>query len=437
MNKPLRGALFAAILLGGLGACNLDYFDGDKFAGGSYRPTVAVPLVNVNITVADLLKSYDNNIVLTEEPSDTGDRSFLTLIFSDTLDPISLDAYAVGGAVPAGVTIPLPIEKVDLRIFGNFTGDSEAKFYLTNPSVTFDIDNTTAASYELEFRDGLNSDFYTQKVNSSEKNYLEIIDPDHPYPIAASDVYSFTFNNDNLQYPDSPSEPAMTRVIEPTPKFLYYGANLTTTNTTTDLSGDVGVVANVFLPLEGYAWATRTDTSKYEFITTDTGGVELNFAEIRLAISNGLPLSGTIESIQIIDTTQTPWIKMMDLDLSFVESNLDPGVSTDGLLIPGAEGGNQNNDWVYTPKEIVNDIIITNSTEPADMVQPVIYGTNTLYGEPMSQIEALGQGNKVMLSIDLKTSEYNNDVKLYTDQSMNIKVGIRAQANANLGSALN
>ena len=430
MKKPLRGAIIASIALGSLGACNLDYFETDRFAGGSYRPTLAVPLVEVNLTVADILKTYENNILLTPEASDTGDRNFLTLVFSDTLEPITLGAYAVGGVVPAGVTIPLPLEKVDLRIFGSLL---DGTFNLTNPSVTFNLDNSTAATYDLEFRDGIDGDFYTQKVNDPQKNYLEVTDPAHPYPIPANDVYDFTFDNDNLLYPSSPNEKAMTRVIEPTPKFMYYGVDLTTTNTTSDLSGEVGVVADVFLPFQGFANTTRKDTTKYEFISTDTGGAELNFAEIRLIIQNGLPITGEIFGLQVIDTTTIPWTKMMDLNLT----EEDGTVNTSGILIDAATGGSAANDWVYTPTEKLNDIIITNSTDAIDLVQPVVYGTNTPVGLPMSQIEALGIGNKVLIEVNLKTAEYNSEVKLYSDQAMNIKVGLRAQASLDLGAELN
>ena len=433
MKKPLRGAIIASIALGSLGACNLDYFETDRFAGGSYRPTLAVPLVEVNLTVEDILKSYENNILLEADQADTS-RKFLTLVFSDTLEPITLAPYAVGGTVPAGVTVPLPLERVDLRIFGNL---QDGTFTLTDPSVIFDLDNSTAASFEMEFRDGLDGEFYTQKVNDVQKNYLEVTAPEHPYPIPANDMYTFELNNDNLIYPSSPTEDAMTRVIEPTPKHLYYGVDLTTTNTTTDLSGEVGVVASVFLPLKGYANTGRKDTNKYEFITTDTAGAELNFAELRLIIQNGLPITGEVLEISVVDTTTTPWTKMMDLNLT----EEDGSINTEGILIDGATGGNEANDWTYTPTEKLNDIIITNSKDAADLVQPVVYGTNTPVGLPMSQIEALGKGNKIVLEVDLKTSKTDNDpttvVKLYSDQSLKIKVALRAQASLDLGAELN
>jgi hypothetical protein len=433
MKNPLRGAIIASIALGSLGACNLDYFDVDKFAGGSYRPTLAVPLVEVNLTVADILKSYENNILLSPDQDDTS-RKFLTLVFSDTLDPISLNSYALAGIVPQGTTIPLPIEKVDLRIFGNL---QDGSFTLTDPSVIFNLDNSTAATFDLEFRDGLNGEFYTQKVNDVQKNYLEVTDALHPYPISANDLYDFTLNNDNLLYPNSPTELAMTRVINPTPKFLYYGVDLTTTNTTTNLDGKVGVVASVFLPLKGYANTGRKDTIAYEFISTDTGGAELNFAEIRLIITNGLPISGEIFSAEIIDTTTTPWTKMMNLQLN----EEDGTINTAGILIDGATGGSEANNWEYTPTEKLNDIILTNSKEVIDLVQPVEYGTNTPVGLPMSKIEALGEGNKIVLEFNLKTSKINADpktvVKMYSAQTMNIKVGVRVQASLDLGAVTN
>ncbi len=433
MKKRLRGAVIASIALGSLSACNLDYFETEKFAGGSYRPTFAVPLVEVNLTVEDILNSYENNIVLTADQADTS-RKFLTLVFSEKLEPILLAPYAVGGIIPVGVTLPMPLERVNLRIFGNL---QDGTFTLTDPRVIFELDNSTAASFEMEFRDGLDGEFYTQKVNDVQKNYLEVTAPEHPYPIPANDIYTFELNNGNLLYPSNPTEAAMTRVIEPTPKHLYYGVDLTTTNATTETSGEVGLVASVFLPLKGFANTTRKDTNAYEFISTDTAGAELNFAEIRLIIQNGLPITGEIFAATIIDTTTNPWTKMMDLNLYDVNGD----ENTSGILIDGATGGNEETDWIYTPTEKLNDIILTNSTEAEDLVQPVKYDDSeersSKYPDPISQIEALGKGNKIVLEVKLKTSDYNSEVKLYSDQALNIQVGVRVQASLDLGAQLN
>lgn len=431
MQRPLRGAIIASIALGSLGACNLDYFNTEKFAGGSYRPTVAVPIAQVDVTMAELLKSFESDIILTDEPSDTGTREFLTLVFADTLEPLTLPTIIGGAAaVIPGLKYSLPVERVDLRIFGTL---KDGSFNLTNPRVDFRLDNTTGVSYEMEFRDGLNNDFYTQKVDGTQTKYLEITDAAHPYPIPANDFYEFSLDNDNLVYPESPGLKAMTTVVEPTPKYLFYGIDLTTTSSSTDLTGEVGVVASVFLPLRGYGFSTRKDTFKYEFLNTDTAGAELNFAELRFNITNGLPLTGEIFSAEVIDTTQTPWVKMMDIPLYNTDGTIDPR----GVLIEGATGGSATNDWVYTPAIKTSDIILSNDI----MVQPVVYGTSTPVGLPISQIAAMSGGNKMMVEVNLKTSKTNADpnteVKFYSDQSLNIKIGIRAQANIDLGAELN
>ena len=425
MKQLLRGAAIAAVAIGSFTACNMDYFKTDNFAGGSYRPTFAVPIANINITVEQLLGQYENNLVLIGEAPDTGSRSFLTMIFTDTLDPITMGQFGAGVAIPAGSKLSLPEERADLRIFGNI---SNGTFTLTNPSVIFTLTNTTKTGYSLEFRDGLNNSFYTQNVNTGIPYYLEIKDePRHPYQIGKTGLDTFSLSNRNLEYPDFPGVKAMTKVMEPTPKHLYYGIDLTTTETTTDLSGEVGIVASVFLPMRGYGNIVRRDTFEYEFLDTDTiSEVQVNFVELRFIINNGLPLEGTISGAIVVDTTTTPWTQLMEIEL-----NDENGDATDGIFIPGAKAI-PTEEFKYTSEERLSDIVLSNF----EMVQPVNLANQVPIGDEISEVEAIGRGNKIMLSVVIKTADNPEEIKMYSDQSMNIRLALRAQANMDLGTVL-
>jgi len=432
MRRIFRGAALLAIVAGVFSACDLDYFKPDNFAGGSYKPTVAVPLANLNLTVEDLLKSYENNVIL--EPEGDG-RSRLNLIFSDTMAPVKLESFATAGVVPPGQSLDLPTEKVDLRLFGAF---QDGFFRFTNPSVIFTLHNTSKVPLSVEFRDGANSDFYTVRKDGSNQRYILIDDAaaNHPFPLPAdAGFYNYSLNDNNIDYTDDiGAGDAMTQILEPTPKFLHYGTRLHTNNVApeTDLNGEISVITSVHLPLRGYGNVSRWDTLKYEFI--DTGQVdELNFVEIRFNITNGLPLEAEIKSAIIVDTTTTPWTKVMDIPLT----NEDGSIS-DGIFIPGATGVGESSGWKYTKAEKLSEIILTR----AEKVQPVNFNSGVAVGPEITQIEAIAQGNKILMNVQVYTAGINqttnqgDEIKMYSNQSMNIKIGVRAQASLEIGDYL-
>lgn len=423
MNKTTTRFILGALVAGTIAACNMDYFRPDMAAGGSYKPTVAVPLAKVQVSVGQLLSQYESNIILTED----GDRSFLTLIYRDTLEALNLSDYAVAGVVPPELTIPMPSDRVDLRIFGDF---EDGMFRLTNPRVMFEVFNTTSIPYELEFRDGDGNDFFTERKDGSNQRFLEITDVNHPYFITANDSTDFEFSNSNLIYTDDPTDTtALTQVMEPTPKYLNYGVDITTKGTTNDLSGELEVVGSVFLPLQGYGNIRHQDTTAYEFIENEQVD-DLNFVELRFIINNGIPLQGKINEAFIVDTTRTPWTKIMSLPLYDENGNIS------SILIPAAEPGSQANGWKSTPVELLTDVILSRE----NMVQPVDMETGEDVGGKLNQIQALAMGNKVVLDIQVTSQGFDeddhfnsNEVKIYSDQEMIIELGVKAQASIELG----
>lgn len=429
MRRTFQKTVLFASLVGAFSACNLDYFQPDKFAGGSYKPTLAVPLVNLNLSVEDLLKNFKNSVIL--EPEGDG-RSRLTLIFSDTMAPVMLNSFASAGVVLPGQSQDLPIKKVDLKIFNAF---QDGFFRFTNPEVVFTMQNTSKVPFLVEFRDGVNNEFYTIRKDGTNQRFIQINDSEAGHPIsvkADGGFYNLKLTNDNVDYTDAVGAgDAMTQILEPTPKFLFYGTRLHTNNIApeTDLSGQINLVASVHLPLRGYGNVSRMDTLPYEFI--DTGQVDaLNFVEMRFIINNGLPLEAEIQSAVIVNTNTTPWTKIMDIPLSDENGN-----TSNGIFIPAASGGSGSNGFKYSAEEQITDLIFSRS----EKVQPVSYNTGIPIGPKLNQIEAIAQGNKILMKVKVYTADFNSstnngdEIKIYSEQSLNLKIGLRAQASLELG----
>lgn len=405
-------------------ACKKEYFNPDNFAGGSFKPSVAVPLADLSISVDDILKRWETNVLQEYDPSvssGTDSVFFLQLIYTDSLDPADLGQFGTGGVI-APIPVPLPTEKVNLRIFETFdNGD----FRLTNPSVRFNITNTSEYAFDLEFRDGDNADLYTEKqVNGQavERRDLEITDADHPYTIPArvssstAGELSFTLNNDNIRYVADPNDlEPMSSVLEPTPKFLYYGVTLTPQSSGTNTGGVLNLTAEVLLPLEGYGNITYFDTLNYSFVNEEEAS-QLNFAELRLIVDNGMPLEAVISAI-VVDSVNFDTI----MELPIYE-NGDPKSS--GMIVGAAAPGPAPD---YRPAEA--------NTELSDIA---LYNVDPNTGERLDQIQKLAKGNKIILKAVVQTTDYSNQqtVKMYSDYRMRVRLGVRAQASLDAGELI-
>lgn len=408
MKKRLIYSTMALVLA--TSACKKEYFETKRFAGGSYGPTVAVPIAELEMQLSDLLKKYDNEINLVYDPNvdlSNGDSAFyLELIFTDTLEPLSLDNFDTLNII-APITISLPKEKVDLRVFGSLDGDPSNFFRLTNPSVRFNFENTTDYPFEIEFRDGTDTNLYTENTETGEKRFLEIVGGNNPYTVPAnSGSSSLVLTNDNVQNISSGSG-ALTEVFEPTPKFLYYGIDITPLGSGTNTGGHVQVYADVVLPLEGYGNIVYNDTSTYEVEDFEEEGTDnIDFVELRLIVENGLPMEAKI-SATVYDTTSGPWEPVLDLPL-FENGQKD----VEGIVVRGAKPSSS------PPFRPVGSV-----TETTDVR---IEGAD---------LDAFLSGQKVVITANFYTSGYDDEdvVKLYDDYSLKVQLGARAKAAANIG----
>ena len=94
--------------------------------------------------------------------------------------------------------------------------------------------------------------------------------------------------------------------------------------------------------------------------------------------------------------------------------------------------------WKYTKAEKLSEIILTR----AEKVQPVNFNSGVAVGPEITQIEAIAQGNKILMNVQVYTAGINqttnqgDEIKMYSNQSMNIKIGVRAQASLEIGDYL-
>lgn len=420
MKTLIKSFALAGIAIAGLTTCKKEYFQPDRFAGGSYEPTVALPLLDMEFKTVNIMKKWQSDLELEYDPDvSTGNDSVysLQLVYSDTLDSLDLaDFEAAGIIVP--ITVPFPTQRVNLRIFGDFPDGS---FRLTNPSVAFHITNTTNYPFELEFRDGPNNDLYTQKeVNGqvSDRRDMEIIDPTHPYQVpgqTATTPFTFVLNNDNIRYVDDPTDTEpMAAVLEPTPKYLYYGVNLTPQGTGPNNGGQLVVAADVILPMEGYGNIVYRDTVPYSFIEPDEAD-QINYAELRLITENGLPLEAIIEAT-VYDSSD---------------------LSTAIMKLPFYEDGNPKSPGIVAgaaPVESSSPYRVTATNK--EITDIGIYNVHPQTGAIINDVEKLARGNRIIITATLQSTNAaaSQRVKMYSDYSLKVKLSVKAQANLDLGS---
>ncbi len=420
----------------GIAACTGDYLEFDKFEA-AYTPTVAAPIARLSISVDDVLKRWESDIIKFHDPAvDPGDADsafFLTLVYKDTLEPLSYPS----GAPVSPITVNLPQEDVLLRIFGNL---DDGDFRFVNPSVRFTLDNQTDIPFLLAFRDGAGGDLFTSRVGpgnvpiETTKREIEIIDPTHPYDIVVNGETTFTLDNDNIRYVDDPNDDKpMSSVIEPVPKKLYYGLDVKPTITGTTTGGDVNVYADVILPLEGYGNITFYDTATYEFFEAGDTIDFVKFIELRLIIDNGIPMEASVSGT-LYDSTTTPWTALMALplyshDMASGSSTLDPERMVVGPADPGVDPS-----WETTPTQEISDIILTKD-------ETVTFTDHSLGGSQnsLTQVEAFARGNKMIINANIQTAgaEGGTVSKLYSHYSMDIILGVRASVGLDLNDVLN
>jgi hypothetical protein len=409
-NRIIRTAVALLALAGISFACNREYFEIKKITSDSINPTYAIPIADVEITIEQLVKRFTNDLENIYDPNystTTDSVFFLQIEYIDTLAPLAGPA----NALPAGTAlapIKIPLDSIELNLFGQL-GGNEAFFRLINPSVRFTFLNSIDKAFELTF-----DTLYTRRTTDNQIFPFKVLDSSLPFQIGkalttgAMMETSFTLSNENTEsYTGDPNP--LTNVIEPTPKYVYYASTLNPVGTdATAAGGQVQVISNVLLPLEGFGSFYYRDTVPFNLV--DSGQADLvNEILLRMVFTNGLPLDAEVE-VLIYDSTQ--WSLIFDVPIYDENGVLKPN----GAFIEAAEVQGASNDFrPASPKKFFSDLKLT-STEFKQAVK----------------------GNVMVINAKLFTTDFDRTnanhlnsatVKMYTDYSLRVQMGLKTQLN--------
>ena len=125
LKKNVRFILILLIAIG-MSSCYKDRFDLNRLEkGGEWSPDMAVPLINTNLTLKDILNDYDHDNLITEDGT-----GFLTLlytrnVFSKTAEELivfpdtnmnSSFNFSVTGSLPFGTDITAPFNIISYHL---------------------------------------------------------------------------------------------------------------------------------------------------------------------------------------------------------------------------------------------------------------------------------------------------------------------------------
>ncbi len=360
----------------------------DKFA---YEPTYAIPLVDGSLTVGEVVGALPSEIGSIND----GNRTYFQLLYPDTLEPIPFSDFGQGN-VPSGVSVTLDQQDVFLRMTGKA---GNGTFQFTNPTVEFRFTNTVGLDFNLFLDNTFTRNVATQVDSFFTINNLPWFIPRGTESTPGNTMH--TVDNEN-------TDGALSNVFSPSPKFLYYTPRIVTASSGTGIGeGEVGVIATVKLPLEGYATATRQDTLPYAIedqAARDAFQENLEFALVRLSFLNGLPveveLTGYIVDTLRVDPNFGGPLRLADLPLS----GQDGAVLANDVIIEGAP---IDANGITTPTQTVRDINININN---DTIKAAIL-----------------EGNAILLDYVISTTDYtnSNEVIFYSDQQLDINMGLK------------
>lgn len=417
-NRIIRAILSFLVLASLSIACNKEYFEIKKITSDSVNPTYAIPLADVEISIEQLVKRFTNDLENIYDPnySTTSDSVFfLQIEYIDTLDPL----YGPSDAIPSGTAldpIQIPLDSIELNLFGQL-GGNEAFFRLINPSVRFTFLNSIDKAFELTF-----DTLYTRRTSDNQIFPFKVLDSSLPFQIGkatiagATQESSFTLSNENTESYNGMANP-LTNVIEPTPKYVYYASTLyPVDNDATAAGGQVQVISNVLLPLEGFGSFNYRDTVPFNLV--DTGQADLvNEVLLRMVFTNGLPLDAEV-TVSIYDSTQ--WNLIYELPIYDENGLLKPN----GAFLEAAQVQGAAEDYrPDSPNKFFSDLKLTSA-----------------------EFKEAVKGNVVVVNAKLFTTDFDRTstnhsnsttVKMYTDYSLRVQIGLKTQLNIDPNSINN
>lgn len=346
---------------------------------------------DIQVNLAEALADFTNNgssvnetriqiqvsVLGTGQPV-AGNEDFTLSLNSSNLAYHNITGY-IGQQTVANLS-----DSVLLRVFETAV---DGTFELTNPKVTFTIDNSFGFPLDLNL-----NNLSTININTGQTlpllSYPQTININAPTVIGQSEVSTFVLDKNNTQNISS--------IISPTPKYFYYeidgqsNPNGQTANLNfVDENSICTIKTEVEMPLEGFAYGFKISDT-IEFTQFDNSNVDLiDFIMFRLIVDNGFPVRlGT--QITAIDENGVALFSLFD-----------------------------------QPQDIV-------TPAPVDAAGKVTQSTRKITDMTLTdaQIALLSQAKKLIVYGEASTtnSDINEIVKFYDTYKIDIKLALQVQA---------
>ena len=325
----LFAGLILIIVLLSINSCRknfgLDEIDKLKFDSLHFEGSVAIPIVNSELTLANFIPSDDSTLWIEIDDSDLIHlrmyyKDFI-LIRMNEIFPIPYPAQN-GFPVPAD-TIELQSDTSKLKVYNSMIG---GKLFFKNPKVTFLIDNmipiiTFFKLDTLTFHN-IDEEAITNTGHTS-------------YPINAPTILGESAFSEVVI--DTAEMPILPQVFSPVPQYISFyisaGSN-TQQNLPFAVTGEEEMVIDVDIDLPLTArldTIVMTDTTDFDW-AGDTYE-QIKTATLKIKFDNGFPVDGFAQ-IYFTDTTDTGDIGFI-VDSVFTDIGND--VTEDGWHLESAE----------------------------------------------------------------------------------------------------
>ncbi len=304
--------------------------------------------------------------------------------------------------------LDFPKDSVLMRVFGNFDGGT---FTLTNPTVTFNVSNSFGVPFQCDFQE-----LFTENVNTGETRDLLVNAETQTFNVDAAETPGTT-NVSSLEFNNANTNGAMSDVIEPTPKFVIYdiegtsnpGSPTGNQNFITDESR-IDVVADVLLPLEGFGELTLSDTLSYDEFLSPEEADRIESLLLRINVDNGFPLDGEMEAY-VGNFNETTGV--LDTLFTLLGGDEPQMVLESGIVDP-------QTFKVSSSTAVTTDLELSREALNDE-------------GETINQVKLLSEGNRIIITTRLTSTDYANRdvVKVYSDYMIGVRFGVK------VGTALN
>ncbi len=326
----VSGLIFIIVLLS-INSCRknftLDEFDKLNNDSLHFEGSVAIPIVNTELTLANFIPANDSSLWI---EIDDDDLIHLRMFYDDLISIRMNQVFDI--PYPAGAGFPVPpdtteIIESDTSKMKVYNSIISGKLFFKNPKITFLIDNMipVVTFFKLD-----TITFYdTERDPISHTGHTD-------YTINAPTVPGESVLTDVII--DTTEMPVLPEVFSPVPQYISFhistGSN-TIQNLPFDVTGEEEMMIDVDIDLP---LTTRLDTViMSDTVNFDWSGdtyQQIKTATLKIKFDNGFPIDG-FSQIYFTDTTDTGDIGFL-VDSVFTDLD-NPFITEEGWHLESAE----------------------------------------------------------------------------------------------------